>query len=239
MKNKILMIGILVVAFVLASNVYAVSQNMNSGTSGNGGVQVQQQTQTANQGEAEQIKVQNSEQVQKEDDDEQEDEQEQEVEMEVQTQNKMQNRNEDKSGTAVAEQRRSNVANAVQEMLQLADRNGGIGQQVRAIAQTQNQNQEKLEVSLQKVKNRDGFASFLIGPNYGEINNAQKIIEQNREQIQQLNQIRDQLVNSSDTQMLTQQIQTLEQANVEIEDSLQNAQKGFSLFGWMFRLFYR
>jgi len=90
---------------------------------------------------------------------------------------------------------------------------------------------------LQKVQSRSGFAKFFVGPNYGEINNAQKLLEQNREQIKQLNQLKTQLVNQGDAQTLTQQIQTLEQANLQIENSLQNAQKGFSLFGWMFRLF--
>ena len=38
---------------------------------------------------------------------------------------------------------------------------------------------------------------------------------------------------------LTEQIQTLEQANLEIDNSLGTEQKGLSLFGWMFRLFVR
>jgi len=131
------------------------------------------------------------------------------------------------------------VANAAQEMLQMADRNeeNGIGQQVRTIAQTQTQNHEKLEVSLQKVQGRNGLVKFFIGPNYGEINSAKKTLEQNREQIKQLSQVKNQLANEGDQQTLTEQIQLLEQANLEIENSLDVSQKGFSLFGWMFRLF--
>ena len=238
MKNKVLISVVLVVAFSLAINVSAVGQNNGVGT----GNQIQQQTQAANQGEDSQIQVQNNEQVQDGSG----------AGDQVQNQNKAQNQGEtnqvqtneqegaqsqNKSGSAVAEQRRSKVANAVQEMLQVADRNGGIGQQVKTIAQTQTQNQEKLEASLQKVQSRSGFAKFFVGPNYGEINNAKKILEQNREQIKQLNQVKNQLANQGDQQTLTEQIQTLEQANLEIENSLGTAQKGFSLFGWMFRLF--
>ena len=205
------MAGVLLISFALAGNAYAVgqnSQNSNSGTPGNGN-KIEQQVQTANQGETNQI----------------------------QTNEQSGTQNENESGSAVAEQRRSNVANAVQEMLQVTDRNGGIGQQVKTIAQTQTQNQEKLEASLQKVQDRSGFAKFFVGPNYGEINNAKKLLEQNKEQISQLNQVKDQLTNQDDAQKLTQQIQTLEQANLEIENSLETAQKGFSLFGWMFRMF--
>lgn len=236
--NKILMASVLAITFVLAGNAYAVGQNSDAGT----GNQVGQQTQTANQGETSQIKTQNSEQVQNGTGNLTE------TGNQVQNQNQVKNQgetnqiqNNEQSGTqtgfAVAQQRRSEVANAVQEMLRVAERNGGIGQQVKIIAQNQNQNQEKLEESLAKVQSRGGFARFLIGVNYGEINNAQKILEQNKEQIEQLNQVKNQLTNQSDIQNLTQQIQTLEQANLEIENSLGTAQKGFSLFGWMFRMF--
>jgi len=245
--RKIFTVGVLVMTFALVSNAYAANQNNvaqgqgssngihepgtglenpelkeeNQGTGqgiqtqqklqdGTGTVnQVQNQNQVKNQGEANQVQTSEQEGTQ----------------------------NETEAEMVVAQQRRSQVANAVHEMLQVADRNGGIGQQVKTIAQTQTQNQEKLESSLEKVQSRSDFAKFFVGPNYGEINNAKKILEQNREQVKQLNRVKNQLANQSDEQTLTEQIKTLEQANLEIEDSLETAQKGFSLFGWMFRMF--
>jgi len=148
--------------------------------------------------------------------------------------------NQEKNTTgSQAEQRRSEVANAVQEILQVAEKDSGIGEQVKIIAQTQTQNQEKLETSLQKVQSRSGFAKFFVGPNYGEINNAKKLLEQNREQIKQLGQNKNQLSNQDDQQKLTEQVQLLEQSNQEIENSLNTLQRGFSLFGWIFRLFVK
>jgi hypothetical protein len=161
-----------------------------------------------------------------------------------------QNKNEDKDkanregelgegqdlNTNMAKQRRSEVANAVELMLQVADREGGIGEQVRLIAQNQNKNQEEIENNLEQVENRGGVAKFLIGPNYGQINKAEKLLEQNRENISQLNEIKTQLTNEADAQIIANQIEVLEQANVQIENSLKNAEKGFSLFGWMFKL---
>jgi len=224
----------------------------NAGT----GNQVQQQTQITNQGEDSQIRTQNNEQVQAganagtgtEAQTQQQTQQQlqdgtgagNQVQNQGETnqlQNSEQRQTQAQENSALAEKRRSQVANAVQEMLQIAERNGGIGHQVKTIAQTQIQNQEKLEASLQKIQSRSGFTKFFIGPNYSEINNAKKILEQNREQIKQLNQVKNQLVNQGDVQNLTLQIQTLEQANLEIENSLLTAQKGFSLFGWVFRLF--
>ena len=227
MKNKILLAGGLIIVFIFATNVYAVDRNDNAGVSN----QVQEQTQTANQGENSQVQTQNI-QVQSE------------TGERVQSQNQIKNKGEEiqvqnqkQQTKQTVEQRRSQVANATQEILNVAERNGGIGQQVRVIAQAQNQNQEKLETNLAKVKNRSGFMKFFIGANYGEINNAKKTLEQNRQQIQQLNEIKNQLTNQSEQQNLSQQIQVFEQVNSQMENLIDDSQKGFSLFGWMFKWF--
>ena len=145
--------------------------------------------------------------------------------------------NEESIKTKIAQERRSQVANAVQEMLQLADRNGGIGQQVRTIAQEQNANQEQIESSLEKIQNRNIFVKLVVGPNYGKINRAEKILDQNQEKIQTLNQIMGQISNEGDAQILKNQIQILEQVNVQLQEILNDSQQGFSLLGWMFKLF--
>ncbi len=246
MKNKILTAGILATIIIFANTAHAVGQNSNAGTGT--GNQVKQQIQTSNQGEESQIQVQNNTQTQsgtanqagtgaQTQNQNQQQTQSQGEENQIQNQEQEKTQTQTQTQSATAEQRRSRVANAVQQMLQISERNGGIGQQVKTIAQTQTQNQEKLEASLQKIQSRGKFAKFFIGPNYNEINSAQKVLEKNQEQIKQLNQIKTQLSNPDDAQTLTQQIQILEQVNLQIENSLQNAQKEFSLFGWMFKLF--
>ncbi len=137
----------------------------------------------------------------------------------------------------VAEQRKSEVANAIQEILHVAEEDTEIGQQIKTIAQTQVQNQEQLEVSLQKAQNRNKIVKFFVGPDYEEINNAKKLLEQNREQIGQLNQVKNQIADQDDQQKLSEQIELFEKSNQEIEDSLNATQKGFSLFGWLIKLF--
>lgn len=179
-------------------------------------VQTNEQNKIMNQGENTQIQTQ-----------------EQNV---AQTQDKTGDKTNQGKGNATSQLRRSQVANAVQAMLQIGERNGGIGQQVKTIAQTQTQNQTKLEANLEKIQSRSGLTKFFVGPNYGEIKNAQKTLEQNREQIKQMNQIRTQLSNQGDQQLLSEQIKVLEQANQEIENLLANTQSGFSLFGWLNKL---
>lgn len=181
-------------------------------------VQASEQNRVMNQGEETQIQTQEQNLIQ------------------TQNNSATDKTNKGKSSVNLSEQRRSEVANAVQAMFQLADREGGIGEQVRVLAQNQNQNQIKLEQHIEKIQSRGGLAKFFIGPNYGEIKDAQKTLEQNREQIRQLNQIRTQLANQGDQQQLAEQIKILEQANLEIENSLADAQSGFSLFGWLNKL---
>ncbi len=250
MKNKILALSILTLAFVFALNVYAVGQDSNAET----GVQAQQQTQTVNQAEDSQIQAQNNKEVQTQT------QSGNETEVQIQNQNQIQNQGEEsqiqnseqqqstadsqnKSELTLPEQRRSQVANAVQKILQTAEEirtdgeNSGIGLQVRDIAQAQTQNQEKLENSLQKVEGRSNLVKFFIGPDYKEINSAKEILTENRLRVLELNELKNQLSNEGEQQNLTQQAQILEQVNLQVENSLDTSQKGFSLFGWLVKLF--
>ena len=136
-----------------------------------------------------------------------------------------------------SEQKNSPVAKAVQEIIKVADENTNVGQQIKIIAQTQDQNSEKAETNMQKIKSRNGFAKFFVGPNYGEIKNSQKLLEQNKEQIQELTRLGARLSGKIDQQKISGQIKILEQENKQMETSLNEAKKGFSLFGWTFRLF--
>ncbi len=238
MKTKILIFSGLVLFLAITNNVYGANQNVGEVT----GNQVQQQAQVVNQGEVSQVQTQNNVQTQNGSTTSAGTQAQQQVKVQnmdsTSTQTQFQNKGEiNQVGSTTAAEKRSEVASAVQEMLQIAERSGGIGQQVKVIAQAQNQNQEKIEASLEKVQSRGGFAKFFIGPKYGDINEAEELLAQNREQIKQLNQVKNQLVNQADQVKLTEQVQVIEKASIEIENTLDGAQKGFSLFGWAFKLF--
>ncbi|MDD5490041.1 MAG: hypothetical protein PHP25_05190 [Candidatus Moranbacteria bacterium] len=223
---------LLLFALGIGFQVQAASTNANPGTKP---VQTVPQTQ-GNQGVGNTVETNEQNQVKNQGVNTQIQTQEQNA---VETQDSVSgkaNQGKSNSSTNPSVQNKSQVANAVQAMLQIADRNGGIGQQVRVIAQTQTQNQTKLEANVEKIQSRGGIVKFFVGPNYGAIKDAQMTLEQNREQIRQLNQIRTQLSNEGDQTQLTQQISVLEQANQEIETLLAASQSGFSLFGWLNKL---
>lgn len=142
-----------------------------------------------------------------------------------------------KTGLENAETRRSQVANAVQAMLAVADRDGGIGEQVRTIAQEQEKNFEDVEAGLEKIQNRNKFIRFILGADYKEIKKAKDLLEQADNGTQELTRLRDQVHDSVDQAAMQEQLQTLSQIRDQVQAKLDEAQKGFSLFGWLARLF--
>lgn len=138
-----------------------------------------------------------------------------------------------------SEERKSAVALAVQEMLQVADRVGGIGEQVRVVAQNQVKVQAELETKLENIEKQSGLSKFFFGPKYGEIKVAKEILVQNREQITQLNELKLEISNEADQKILMEQIELLERANMEIEASIDASKNSFSLFGWLAKVFVK
>lgn len=139
--------------------------------------------------------------------------------------------------SSMGEQRRSQVANAVHQMLQVADRVGGIGEQVRVIAQSQQQNHEEVEAKLERIKERSGFAKFFIGPKYDEIEKAKDLLEQDKDKIKSLEELKSVLTNEEDKAKITEQVEVIKKAMTEVENIIGEEQEGFSLFGWLAKVF--
>lgn len=138
---------------------------------------------------------------------------------------------------SVVTQTRNQVADSVQELLQTTDWEGGIGERIREIARTLRSDQEELEESLENVIQRRRAVRFLIGPKYNEIENVERILGRNSYRIEELREIKGQLTDDKNRELLSRQITSLENINSEINGSLIVAKGRFSLFGWFFRLF--
>lgn len=222
--KKILIIGSILLTFTITSFVYASNQEKGNGIHEPGTGLVNPELKEANQ-EVNKTKnqINNNEQSNFKDDEENDDEEN------YATSTKR------GKGDEMSAQRRSIVANAVKELLSVSDRVGGIGEQVREIARAQNQNQEKIEAGLEEVQSRGGFSKFFIGPKYNEIEKTKTLLNQNQEQITKLVELKNQLKNKEDLQDTEEQIKVLEKVNLEVKDLLSKSEKGFSLFGWLFK----
>jgi len=140
-----------------------------------------------------------------------------------------------------AQTRMSEVALAAENLIRVAEnvQNQGIGDQIRNIARTQSENQDKINQSVDKAENRSSLAKFFIGTNFSEIKNIQTIMEQNRNQIQELEKIQSQVENQADQLKIANQVIVLQNQQLKLRDQLKNISSGFSLFGWLNRWIHR
>lgn len=135
------------------------------------------------------------------------------------------------------EQHRSAVAGFVQSLTQVADREAGIGQQVRVIAQQQNQSATTTIKAMEKVQTRSKVKTFFVGADYKNLGSLRSEMVQTRNRLAQLNTLMESAQSESDKTELQNQIQTLEQEELKIENFIKAQEGKFSLFGWVVKLF--
>jgi len=219
--NKTLLLGALmfILSFSITNSVSAFGKEDKPGTKNQKAVSAEVQTTVVDEEEDKDDSISNKNQQREE------------------TKVKETKRNNDEEKTSMGEQRRSQVANAVHQMLQVADRVGGIGEQVRVIAQSQQQNHEEVENELDKIKERSGFTKFFIGPKYEEIEKAKDLIKQDKEKITKLEELKSTLTSEEDKVKVDEQISIIKGAITEVEKIVGEEQTGFSLFGWLAKIF--
>ncbi len=130
----------------------------------------------------------------------------------------------------------SEVAKQVQQLLQVRT-TGGIGEQVRLIAQAQNQAQTQIREQLSKLESKGKLARFLTGTDDGAVKNLKAQLVQNQLRIKQLGQLQNQLSNQGDITMVQETIQALIQENTSLQERITAEEQTKSMFGWLFRLF--
>lgn len=219
-KLPYLVVIILSLAFGFASLVaIAKNDNANAQSQGNqagNAVQTEEQNKVMNQGEDIQIQTQEQNTVQ--------------------TKDKVKDKTKENKSRVTAEEHRSTVASFVQSLLSVADREGGIGQQVRVIAQQQNETKEKVAESIDKVESRGKIKIFLVGADYKNIGALRSEMVKTRNQIEQLKRLAEKAENEGDKTELQNQIQALEQEQTNIDNFITQNESKFSLFGWVVKL---
>lgn len=136
-----------------------------------------------------------------------------------------------------AEAHRSTVANFVQSLSTVAEKESGIGQEVKVIAQQQNDIKERTSDLINAVENRSKVKTFFIGTSYKNLGELRSQMVQTRNRIEQLKQLAEKAENETDKTELQNQIQTLEQEQTDINSFITQNESKFSLFGWAVKLF--
>jgi len=156
----------------------------------------------------------------------------------IQVHTQQQTEDEEKGGTnSNLSEHASSVAKYVQNLLNSTNLSGGIGDQVREIARTQNQSQEKIKKQINNIENKNKFLKFLFGTNYDALRTMQQEMEQNQERVRTLLQLKDQVVGFAEKQDIQGLIDSLNNQNVTLQDKITNELGKFSLLGWFSKLF--
>jgi DNA mismatch repair ATPase MutL len=151
-------------------------------------------------------------------------------------QNQEQNQNQQQTQTDV-QIHKSTVANFVQGLLEVADREAGIGEQVRIIAQQQNQSASTTIQAIQRIQTRSRMQTFLFGSDYKNLGMLRSEMVQTQNRLEQLNRLMENVQNEGDRTVLQNQIQALEQEQTRMANFIGEQGGQFSLFGWLIKWF--
>lgn len=242
MKKYILINTILILSLIFALGAYA--SNKESG--GENKIQNQQHTQITNSGTESQIMNQSQEQIQNQEQTHQQSlEEENQEEIKNENQEEVQNEIREKvkneieqnnRGQTLSEQHRSTVANFIQSLINIGERSSGIGQQVRIIAQQQNQSEQTIIQAMEKIQTRSQIRTFFFGPDYKNLGVIRSEMVQTRNRLDQLKRLASQIQNEGDKKELQNQVQVLEQEQVKIENFIRAQEGKVSLLGWVVKL---
>ena len=140
-------------------------------------------------------------------------------------------------GKEMSEQHKSNVANVVKDLTDLAGKDKNIGEDVRAVAEEQESSNERATKAIQAVEARGGFKTFLIGTDYKNIGALRSEVVTTQNSIDRLTKAKERAIDDSVKADLDTQIKALEETNTNALNFIKTNESKFSVFGWFVRLF--
>lgn len=140
-------------------------------------------------------------------------------------------------GQQTAATHRSVVSAFVQSLVSVADREGGIGAQVRVIAQQQSASGTEVSEEIAAVESRSRIKTFLIGSDYKNLGALRSEMVKTRNRIDQLQRLVERTTTEEDKTILQNQINALKQEQTNINNFITQNENKFSLFGWVVKLF--
>lgn len=146
---------------------------------------------------------------------------------------------ENDNGQLTAESHRNAVANFVQSLLKVADREGGVGAQVREVARAQQDSASNSSDAITKVQSRSALRTFFLGSDYRNLGQLRSEMAKTSANISKLQNLIADATSTSDKAELTAQLQVLENSQTKISAFVQTHENVFSLFGWFVRLFVK
>lgn len=131
------------------------------------------------------------------------------------------------------------VSDQVHELIETVGAKGGIGQEVKEIAQSQTKLQDEIVSDVTKLNSRGTAKKFFIGSDKKLIKSMEQKMEQNRLMIKQLEELKLQTKNSEDLQQLQETIDLMTYQNTSLQNKIDKENKSNGMFGWLVNLFIK
>ena len=129
------------------------------------------------------------------------------------------------------------VSDQVQNLIETVGAKGGIGTQVREIAQSQVKLQDQIKLDLGKINSRGTLTKLMIGSDKKLVSSMEQKMEQNSVMIQQLEKLKLQTKNTGDVEQLQETIDLMIYQNTSLQNKVEKENKTNGLFGWFINFF--
>ena len=139
-------------------------------------------------------------------------------------------------GKMMSEDHRSAVSTFVQSLLGVADREKGIGEQVRQVARSQGDSATTTIVAMKRVEERNSVRTFFFGCDYKNLGVIRSELATTTQNIAKLKTLLAEAVSDEDKAELITQIQNLEGELEKVNTYVETNESKFSLFGWFNKL---
>ncbi len=115
--------------------------------------------------------------------------------------------------------------------------NENLGRQVREIARNQEGDQRGIAEEVAALKSENRFKRLFLGANQNSIKNAEARLERYEKRIVELKELVDNTTEMSDKEVINTQVEVMEARSIQLQEQIDENSGGFSLFGWITKLF--
>lgn len=135
------------------------------------------------------------------------------------------------------DEHKSEVAIVVKSLLSIANRDGGIGEDVRLVAQEQSSTSARVKKDMDEVNGESKIKVFFFGTSYKNTGDLRSTIVTTQNHIDRLKKAQDKTASASIKADLEVQIKALEEVSVSTQTFVDAHEGKFSLLGWLIRPF--
>jgi len=139
--------------------------------------------------------------------------------------------------SVTAQEHMSIVAQHVQRLLAVPDRDGGIGAEIREIARQQKTTQASIAGELRQVQNQNRWLRWLIGPSKSNLDKLVDQQEQIEKRIARLQELQLETVDEAIQQTLEEAMIALEEQQLLLDQEIETETNRFSLLSWALNTF--